>query len=405
MAPTAQDAAGCASGRRDTEGAAVCPVAHADARAVTIRHVVLGILIPAALVRARGAGAQEAPCVSQRAGSVPATYAGVVARERTLVCERLATHIPGVQVAVAVNGKLVWSEGFGYADAERQKPVTRETQFRIGSVSKPLTATAVALLYEQGKLDLDAPVQRYVPSFPDKGYPVTTRLLAGHLAGIRHYKDREFFLNRRFATVLDGLTIFQDDSLLFPPGTRFSYSSYGWNLVSAVVEAASGDDFLHHMAAHVFRPLGLSHTAPDRSDSLIPGRTQFYDRDSAGSYRVAPAVDNSYKWAGGGFVSTAEDLVKFGSALLEPGLLKRETLDLLFTSQRTSAGQSTGYGIGWFLRTDSLGHRWAFHGGGAVGGTAVFGLDRDSRLVVAILTNLSDAPLDPAREIQAAFDR
>ena len=405
MAPTAQDAAGCASGRRGSEGAAVCPVAHADARAVTIRYVVLGILIPAALVRARGAGAQEAPCVSQRAGRVPATYAGVVARERTLVCERLATHIPGVQVAVAVNGKLVWSEGFGYADAERQKPVTRETQFRIGSVSKPLTATAVALLYEQGKLDLDAPVQRYVPSFPDKGYPVTTRLLAGHLAGIRHYKDREFFLNRRFATVLDGLTIFQDDSLLFPPGTRFSYSSYGWNLVSAVVEAASGDDFLHHMAAHVFRPLGLSHTAPDRSDSLIPGRTQFYDRDSAGSYRVAPAVDNSYKWAGGGFVSTAEDLVKFGSALLEPGLLKRETLDLLFTSQRTSAGQPTGYGIGWFLRTDSLGHRWAFHGGGAVGGTAVFGLDRDSRLVVAILTNLSDAPLDPAREIQAAFDR
>src|SRR6059058_5684641 len=297
MASTAQDATGCASGWRDSEGAAVCPVAHADARAVTIRHVVLGILIPAALVRARGAGAQEAPCVSQRAGSVPATYAGVVARERTLVCERLATHIPGVQVAVAVNGKLVWSEGFGYADAERQKPVTRETQFRIGSVSKPLTATAVALLYEQGKLDLDAPVQRYVPSFPDKGYPVTTRLLAGHLAGIRHYKDREFFLNRRFATVLDGLTIFQDDSLLFPPGTRFSYSSYGWNLVSAVVEAASGDDFLHHMAAHVFHPLGLSHTAPDHSDSLIPGRTQFYDRDSVGVYRVAPPVDNSYKWA------------------------------------------------------------------------------------------------------------
>jgi len=225
------------------------------------------------------------------------------------MCERLATRIPGVQVAVAVSGKLVWSEGFGYADAERKRPVTRETQFRIGSVSKPLTAAAVALLYQQGKLDLDAPVQRYVPSFPDKGYPITTRQLAGHLAGIRHYKDREFFLNRRFATVLDGLTIFQDDSLLFPPGTRFSYSSYAWNLISAVVEGASGDDFLHYMSAHVLRPLGLAHTAPDRTDSLIPGRTQPYDRDSGGSYRIAPAVDNSYKWAGGGFVSTAEDLV------------------------------------------------------------------------------------------------
>ncbi|PYP07450.1 MAG: hypothetical protein DMD27_01025 [Gemmatimonadetes bacterium] len=131
---------------------------------------------------------QEPACVSRRAGSVPAAYAATVARERTLVCERLATRIPGVQVAVAVNGRLVWSEGFGYADAERKQPVTRETQFRIGSVSKPLTATAVALLYEQRKLDLDAPVQRYVPSFPDKGYPITTRQLTGHLAGIRHYK-------------------------------------------------------------------------------------------------------------------------------------------------------------------------------------------------------------------------
>src|SRR6266566_4804824 len=285
---------------------------------------------------------QEPACVSRRAGSVPAAYAATVAQERTLVCERLATRIPGVQVAVAVNGRLVWSEGFGYADAERKKPVTRETQFRIGSVSKPLTAAAVALLYEQRKLDLDAPVQRYVPSFPDKGYPITTRQLTGHLAGIRHYKGEEFLLNRRFATVLDGLTIFQDDSLLFPPGTRFSYSSYAWNLVSAVVEGASGEDFLRYMAAHVFRPLGLTRTAPDRADSLIPGRTQFYDRDTVGGYRVAPAVDNSYKWAGGGFVSTAEDLVKFGSALLEPGFLKRETLELLFTSQHTSGGGGDG---------------------------------------------------------------
>jgi len=345
-----------------------------------------------------------APCVSRRAGAVPAAYRETVARMHALVCERLAARIPGVQVAVAIDGTLVWSEGFGYADAARRRPVTRETQFRIGSVSKPLTAAAVALLYEEGKLDLDAPIQRYVPTFPDKGYPITTRQLAGHLAGIRHYKDQEFFLNRHFATVRDGLAIFQDDSLLFPPGTRFSYSSYGWNLVSAVVEGAAGEEFLPYISAHVFRPLGLIHTAPDRVDSLIPGRTQFYIADSSGVDHVAPPVDNSYKWAGGGFVSTAEDLVKFGSALLAPGFLRRETLDLLFTSQRTSAGEETRYGIGWFLRADSLGHRWAFHGGSAVGGTAVFGLDRDAHVVVAVLTNLSDAPVDPVQQIEAAFD-
>src|SRR5947199_10080109 len=245
-----------------------------------------GLLVPTTLV------AQGTPCVSRRSGSVPAAYAATVARERMLVCERLATRIPGVQVAVAVNGKLVWSEGFGYADAARKRPVTRETQFRIGSVSKPLTATAVALLYEQGKLDLDAPVQRYVPSFPDKGYPISTRQLTGHVAGIRHYKDQEFFLNRRFATVLDGLTIFQDDSLLFPPGTKFFYSTYGWNLISAVVQGAAGQDFLSYMGRNVFRPLGMTHPAADRADSLIPNRTRFYERGADGGFVVAPPVDD-----------------------------------------------------------------------------------------------------------------
>src|SRR3989449_1608595 len=229
-----------------------------------------GLLIPAALA------AQATPCMSRRSGSVPAAYADVVARERALVCQRLATQMPGVQVAVAVNGKLVWSEGFGYADAERQQPVTRETQFRIGSVSKPLTATAVVLLYERGKLDLDAPVQRYVPSFPDKGYPITTRQLAGHLAGIRHYKGDEFVLNRRFGSVAEGLTIFQDDSLLFPPGTRFSYSTYGWNLISAVIEGAAGEDLLSFIRHHPVPPPGKTHTAPDRADNPNSKRTPLH---------------------------------------------------------------------------------------------------------------------------------
>src|SRR5438552_4211155 len=357
-------------------------------------------LVAAPLIGLRG----QSSCVSHQARLRPAAYAAAVARARAIVCDQLAGKIPGLQVAVAVGGKLVWSEAFGYADLAREVPVTAESQFRIGSVSKPLTAAAVALLYEQGKLDLDAPVQRYVPAFPTKPYPITTRELAGHLAGIRHYRGDEFRLNRHFDTVVEGLSIFEDDSLLFPPGTKFSYSSYGWNLISAVVEGASGETFLRYISDHVFRPLGMTRTAPDRVDSLIPHRTQFYDRDTTGRFTLSPRVDNSYKWAGGGFVSTAEDLVKFGSALLQPGFLRRETLDLLFTSQRTNAGEETGYGIGWFLRTDSLGHHWAFHGGSAVGGTAVFGLDRDSHVVVALLTNLSDAPVEPAQEIEAAFE-
>jgi len=223
-------------------------------------------LVAAPLIGLRG----QSSCVSHQARLRPAAYAAAVARARAIVCDQLAGKIPGLQVAVAVGGKLVWSEAFGYADVAREVPVTAETQFRIGSVSKPLTAAAVALLYEQGKLDLDAPVQRYVPSFPDKGYPITTRQLAGHLAGIRHYRGDEFLRNRHFDTVLEGLAIFQGDSLLFPPGTKFSYSSYGWNLISAVVEGAAGQDFLTYMSRNVLRPLGLTHTAPDRVDQPHP---------------------------------------------------------------------------------------------------------------------------------------
>src|SRR6266571_1343820 len=358
-------------------------------------------LAAAPLIGLRG----QSSCVSHQARLRPAAYAAAVARARAIVCDQLAGKIPGLQVAVAVGGKLVWSEAFGYADLAREVPVTAETQFRIGSVSKPLTATAVALLYEQGKLDLDAPVQRYVPSFPDKGYPITTRQLAGHLAGIRHYRGDEFLRNRHFDTVLGGLAIFQGDSLLFPPGTKFSYSSYGWNLISAVVEGAAGQDFLTYMSRNVLRPLGLTHTAPDRVDSLIPNRTRFYERGADSGFVPAPPVDNSYKWAGGGFLSTAEDLVRFGSALLEPGFLKAATLELLFTSQKTTAGEPTGYGIGWFVATDGRGHRWVSHGGGSVGGTTAFSVDRDSRVVVAITSNLTGAPLQAGGAIRAVFDR
>jgi len=346
-------------------------------------------------------------CVSNQAAPVAQRWAVAAARAHAIACEKLAPNIPGFAVAVAVDGRIVWSEAFGFANVEARLPATPATQFRIGSVSKPLTATAIAQLFEIGKLDLDAPVQRYVPTFPMKSAPITTRLIGGHLAGLRSYQGDEFTLNRRFTTVTEGLSIFKDDSLLSRPGARFSYSSYGFNLLSAVVEGASGEEFLAYMSRHVFKPLRMTATAPDKNDSLIPNRTRFYEtrpRLLGGGFTVAPAVDNSYKWAGGGFLSTAEDLVRFGSALLDPGFLKGATLELLFTPQRTTTGEATPYGIGWYVAKDSLGHRYVYHGGGSVGGTTAFGVDRDSRVVFALVTNLSDARLGAGREIQAVFD-
>lgn len=312
-----------------------------------------------------------------------------IAQARRLITDTMhALGAPGAAIAVMRNGRLIWSEGFGLADVEQQVPVTRRTVFRIGSVSKPLTAAALGHLVEEGKVDLDAPIQQYVPSFPVKGYPITVRQVAGHIAGIRHYRDGEFENQRHYQTVLEGLNIFRDDSLLFPPGTRYSYSSYGWNLISAVIEAASGEPFLPYMRREVFRRAGMLHTYPEFADSIIPFRADFYSyADSQHLMLNAPYVDNSYKWAGGGFLSTAEDLATFGQAMLEHKLLKPETVALFWTSLRTTDGQETGYGIGWSTGRDSSGHRRIGHTGGAMGGTATLQIYPEEHMVIALLVN------------------
>lgn len=314
-----------------------------------------------------------------------------IAAARTRIVDSMAAAgVPGVSITVLRNGRKVWSEGLGFADLEQRVRVTPLTRFRIGSVSKSLTAAAVGLLVEAGRLDLDAPVQRYAPRFPEKRYPITTRQVAGHLAGIRHYRGDEFYSMRRYATVEDGLAIFRDDSLEFEPGTRYQYSSYGWNLVSAVIEGASGERFLDYMRARVLRPLGLRQIVADHPDSIVSFRARWYTgpRDSLVN---APYVDLSYKWAGGGFLSNTEDLAAFGQAMLAGTLLRPETFALLTTSQRTSDGRETGYGIGWGTGRDAAGRRRVMHSGGSTGGTAFLILYPDEGLVVAMLAN-SDQP-------------
>jgi serine beta-lactamase-like protein LACTB, mitochondrial len=328
-----------------------------------------------------------------------------VQRARRLIADTMkALGVPGASVTVMRGGTIVWSEGFGLADLEQQVPATPRTVFRIGSVSKPLTAAALGILIEEGKVDLDAPVQRYVPSFPVKRWPITVRQVAGHLAGIRHYREGEFESQKHYATVLEGLAIFSGDSLLFEPGSRYQYSSYGWNLVAAVIEGASGEPFLGYMQRQVFDRAGMSNTYPEFADSIIPYRADFYTYQEAQRRMVnAPYVDNSYKWAGGGFVSTTEDLARFGQAMLSGGLLKPETVRTLWTSLRTTTGKETGYGIGWGIVAESFGRRRIGHTGGAMGGTATLQIYPDQQLIVAILVNSDRTFIGVAPRLAAIF--
>ncbi|HXG72152.1 MAG TPA: serine hydrolase domain-containing protein, partial [Gemmatimonadaceae bacterium] len=314
--------------------------------------------------------------------------------------------IPGAAVTVMRDGHIIWSEGLGFADAENRVPVTTLTRFRIGSVSKPLATAALGVLIEEGKLDLDAPVQRYVPSFPAKRYPFTVRQLAGHLAGVRHYGNAEEFLSKQhYGSVSDALSIFRNDSLQFRPGEKYGYSTFGYVLLSAVIEGAAGEPFISFMRRRVIDPIGMSRTVPEYPDSIIPGRARFYSRkDSLSPIHNAPYVNNSNKWAGGGYLSTTEDLALFGHSMSTAGLLKRKTTDVMWTSMRTADGKPTDYGIGWSVNTDSAGRRTISHSGGSVGGTAMLVIHPEERLVFAFLFN-SDQRQPPLRRAMGFFLR
>jgi CubicO group peptidase (beta-lactamase class C family) len=329
----------------------------------------------------------ESTAAQQYARISHSEYGEAIEASRALIQERMGEY-PGVSVAIGMDGEVVWAEGFGWADIEQRVPVRTTSKFRIGSVSKPMTAALLGLVYEAGQVDLDAPVQTYVPAFPEKEYPISTRQLAGHLSGIRHYRGDEFLSAVHYDNVADGLVVFADDPLEFEPGTRYSYSSYAWNLLSAVIEGATGEDFLEQMQSRVFEEMDLRNTVADQNHLIIMDRVRPYELED-GLFYNSPYVDNSYKWAGGGFLSTAEDLVKFGLAHMEPGFLQAATLDEWFTSQTTNDGEETGYGIGWSVEADGADRRVIGHGGGSVGGTTVLSIYPDHDLVFAAIINLS----------------
>ena len=325
-----------------------------------------------------------------------------------LRAEMTRAGIPGISVAVWRGDTLRWAAGFGFADLEHRIPLTPRTKMRIGSISKSLTAASLMRLHERGRIDLDAPVTRYVPTFPAKRWPVTLRQLAGHLGGIRHYDGDEMLSREPYATVRAGLAVFERDTLLFEPGTRYTYSSYGFNLLSSAIEGAAGRPFLQVMRDEVFFPLALGETTAEFPDSLIPDRARFYEVSDSGRLTVnAPYVDNSLKWAGGGFLSTPTDLVRFGAALLRPGYLRSESIAAMWTAQRTRAGESTGYGIGWRVR-EHEGRREVAHGGSSVGANAYLLIRPDERIVVAVLSNAPSRFVgsgEAARRIAMLFAR
>ncbi len=307
--------------------------------------------------------------------------------EKAIAEEMQKGSVPGVAVAIALDGKIVYAKGFGFADLENQIPFTPQTVSRIGSVSKSFTALAVMQLVEQGKINLDAEIQTYVPTFPKKQAQITIRQLLGHQGGIRHYKGNEMLSNVHYASVESALAIFKDDPLVNDPGEKYSYSTYGYNLLSRVVEAASGESFTDYVQGHIIDPLAMKQTYFDDRIKIIPRRAHFYTRANNTSPVInVPQVDQSNKWGGGGLLSTVEDLIKYAAAYDGEKLAKRETIAQMFTSQKTHDGKPTAYGFGWAIVTDQ-GKRRVEHSGGSVGATSMLTKYPEQGLSIAVLVN------------------
>jgi CubicO group peptidase (beta-lactamase class C family) len=302
-------------------------------------------------------------------------------------------HVPGVSAAIVVDGRLVYEQGYGLADVETNVPATPQTIYRLASISKMLTAVAVMQLVEADEIDLAAPIQKYVPSFPEKQAPITCELLLKHQSGIRHYKEGEVGSAVAYPNIRDSFAVFQNDPLLFTPGEKFSYTTYGYNVLGAAIEGASGQPYVDYVLEHVCRPAGMKTIRPDRRAKIIPHR-------AAGYRRVGPvlendlAVDVSNKVPGGGWCATPGDLARFAVALMRGRLVSPLTLERMWIRQKTAGGEQTEAGYGCFIRTVD-GDRRVSHSGGQPKVSTYLTMSPARKSAVAVMCNLRNTPVQP----------
>ena len=329
-------------------------------------------------------GSVRLPACREQRQALKAAAADIQRRQRNI----------GLSVLVMLGGETVIAENLGYADLEHRVPVTNETRFGVASITKAFTGLSLLKLHEAGRIDLDAPIQRYVPAFPVKpGGVITPRLLAAHLAGIRHWgSERNAALYaRHFDDVNDVIPLFKDDTLVAPPGTKASYSSYGYNLIGAAIQSASGVKYQDYVNREIISRLGLRNTGFDDVRRVLPNRARRYSYfdpwtfavDSNAVYRV-PDWDYSHNTAGGNMYSTAADLARLGRAIEQPGLLTKESLDLLYRRPNVG-GASMSFG---FFPTDSTApHRILSIGGSNAGLQSGLFVYPNDDLVIVVLAN------------------
>lgn len=321
-----------------------------------------------------------------------------------LAQHREKIHAPAISAAVAVDGKIVWTGAVGWENIEQQIPATDRTQFRIGSTSKAVTATLLAKFVQEGKIDLDKPLSNYASNLPNPQWKsITPQQLASHSSGLPDYMDNYgdlwgmyylFKLDKRYTSVRESLEVFDDNALLFAPGSQFHYTSFNTVLQSVVLEAVAREPFLSAMRHHIFTPLGMDSTGVEyelpQPNSLA---TFYWNKDGKHpAFRVWQTVDLSHRLAGGGFISTPSDMVTLGSAWLNDDFIAPKTRALFWQPQSLSDGsinpQKYALGWRWAEYDDGKGIiKNANHGGVSRGSQSWLMVIPDRNMVVAVMIN------------------
>ena len=315
--------------------------------------------------------------------------------------------VPGLAITVSKNQEVVYSQGFGYADLKNKILINpSNTIFRIGSVSKPIAALALLKTIEEGLIMIDSSVYNYIPYFPKKRYDITIKQLGGHLSGIRNYKGNEFKNNKPFS-IREGIKLFEDEPLLFKPGTNYAYTSYNWNLISLAIQEQAKIPFEEFVKTRVLTPFQMKKTFPDKNQAL-EGKAVFYRKVGRRRFKPESEVNNFFKLASGGYLSTSEDINKFGNAILRFFFNNPNPLKPFITAQKTKDGvsKSTYYGIGFQVSNDSSGRFYFGHIGNGLGGYGIFYVYPEQGVVISILANCSNPNIDKKFDklIDAIFD-
>lgn len=297
-------------------------------------------------------------------------------------------NIPGMSISVSYNGKTIFSEGFGYADLENKIPVNpSSTKFDIGSVSKVITATTLARLAEMKTIDLDESAYFYLDSLPKKQYDFTVRQVGGHLSGIVRNPNGYQFTDSTFANIKDFYSAFEKDKLLFKPSSKVLYSNLGYRLLGLIIEKQYKKTLTESQKELVLDKLNMTNTIPDCLCIDDKNSAKLYSWDEKDNTEVK-RISCEFQYAEGCYLSTTEDLIKLGNALLFPDkLLKKETLVQFILSQKLDDGKKTGYGIGLQSQKDENGNFYYGHAGNWIGSRAFLYVYPNSKLVVTVLAN------------------